>query len=470
MKNGNIQYAVCHLQRGSGNDAALSTHIERKTKDGKDYIPDNADPKRTRMNRELVRFPKGVADRTQAIQYRIANAGLHRKVGKNQTRDIRVMLTGTHERMTELCKEGRLDEWISANLKWLRRTFGVENVVSCVLHMDEKTPHLHATIVPITEAPRERRSREGERKNKVRKGPRLSADDFMTRANLRKYQDSYARAMKVFGLERGIVGSTAKHMANGDYYRNEAMRLDSELAKANAELEKTNEGRNAILAMFGKGELAESRKKLKDKDKEIADIKQKIKEIESAKAQLQLNHEQEKVRLRNAYQKEIEEAIRKAEEIEKNSKAKDGEIKRLKGQVESMRERIESLDRKAYPERYRLSSGAELVRHHIPNPYNPYLHIWTKVGDEEYDNVKDIDYFGAVWERYKKGEATIYELVNDTFEPQEQANSAQAQLLGATLMLVSGGPAQARVGTGSGGSQSDLPWNDRDKKRKGMKH
>ena len=50
----NIQYAVCHLQRGSGNDSGMSCHIERKTADGKVYIPDNADKTRTHLNRELI--------------------------------------------------------------------------------------------------------------------------------------------------------------------------------------------------------------------------------------------------------------------------------------------------------------------------------------------------------------------------------------------------------------------------------
>ena len=98
----NTQYAVCHLQRGSGNDSGMSCHIERKDAKGKKYVPDNADAGRTHLNRELVRFPEGVSNRTEAIQHRIDTAGLRRKVGKNQTKAIRVILTGTHEQMMEI--------------------------------------------------------------------------------------------------------------------------------------------------------------------------------------------------------------------------------------------------------------------------------------------------------------------------------------------------------------------------------
>ena len=52
--------------------------------------------------------------------------------------------------------------------------------------------------------------------------------------------------------------------------------------------------------------------------------------------------------------------------------------------------------------------------------------------------------------------------VSDT-EPQEQVNEIQAQLLGTAFMLASGGPAQAHVGTGGGGSQSNLLWGEKKK-------
>lgn len=41
----------------------------------------------------------------------------------------------------------------------------------------------------------------------------------MHRSMLTKYQDSYGEAMKGFGLERGIVGSIAKHVSNSTYYK-----------------------------------------------------------------------------------------------------------------------------------------------------------------------------------------------------------------------------------------------------------
>lgn len=455
----NTQYAVCHLQRGSGNDSGMSCHIERKDAKGKKYVPDNADAGRTHLNRELVKFPDGVSSRTEAIQHRINTAGLRRKVGKNQTKAIRIILTGTHEQMMKIANGGRLDCWIDANLKWLRDTFGNENLVSCVLHMDEKTPHLHATIVPIVTGERVRRKREGEKKYETKSGPRLSADDVMRRTRLHEYQNSYAAAMKPFGLQRGIVGSTAKHQANSDYYRQQVIRYEEDIAKLQADVEKAQEGRNTILSWFGKGDLAKAKKELSDKDEKIAELNRQIKALQAEKARLQEQHKSGIEKLRNGYQAEIDKAIRRAETAERQSKEKDAVIDR-------QRKQIGLLDRKANPQRYSLSSGAKLVRINVSNYRNPSLHIWTRVGEELFEDTKfQINY--DVAQRHFNGQITDEEFVNAVFEPQEQVNDIQTQLLGAAFMLTSGGPAQAHVGTGGGGSSSELPWND--KKSKGLK-
>ena len=452
----NTQYAVCHLQRGSGNDSGMSCHIERKDAKGKKYVPDNADAGRTHLNRELVKFPDGVSSRTEAIQHRINTAGLRRKVGKNQTKAIRIILTGTHEQMMKIANGGRLDCWIDANLKWLRDTFGNENLVSCVLHMDEKTPHLHATIVPIVTGERVRRKREGEKKYETKSGPRLSADDVMRRTRLHEYQNSYAAAMKPFGLQRGIVGSTAKHQANSDYYRQQVIRYEEDIAKLQADVEKAQEGRNTILAWFGKGDLARAKKELADKDRKIAELNKQIKALQAEKARLQERHNSDIGKLRDGYQKEIDAAIRKAEAAEQHSKEKDAVIDRL-------RKQIDQLNRKANPQRYSLSSGAELVRINVSNYRNPSLHIWTRVGEELFEDTKfQIDY--DVAQRHFNGQITDEEFVNAVFEPQEQVSTRQAELLGAAFTLAIGGPAQAHVGTGGGGSSSDLLWGEQKNK------
>ena len=219
-------YAVLHLEKAKGADGAMSTHIERTVH------PKNADSTRTHLNRELVQFPEGVKNRTEAIAHRIETAGIRRKVGTNQVKAIRVLLTGSNKDMKQMEADGQLDGWCNDSLQWLRETYGERNLVSAVLHMDEKTPHIHATIVPIVTGERRKaRKEEQNGKKKYRKkntqDVRLCADDVMARHKLKHYQDTYAQTMSKYGLQRGIDGSLAKHISTMQYYKELVEQQDS---------------------------------------------------------------------------------------------------------------------------------------------------------------------------------------------------------------------------------------------------
>lgn len=212
-------YISIQINKAKGSaDTGASDHIERKT------MPKNADPTRTHLNRELVEFPDGVADRTEAISHRIRTAGIRRKITADQVRAIRIVLSGTHEDLMRVQEEGKLDEWCADNLQWLHRTFGQENTVSAVLHMDEHTPHIHATVVPIVTGERRKaRKKQADGKRQYRKKAdtvRLCADDVLTREKLVAYHDSYAEAMAKYDLQRGVRGSEARHVSTAQYYRN----------------------------------------------------------------------------------------------------------------------------------------------------------------------------------------------------------------------------------------------------------
>ena len=232
-------YISIQINKAKGSaDTGASDHIERKT------IPKNADPTRTHLNRELVEFPDGVSDRTEAISHRIRTAGIKRKITPDQVRAIRIVLSGTHEDMMKIQDEGRLDEWCADNIRYFADLFGKENIVAAHLHRDEETPHIHITLVPIVKGERKRRKREEQAKKRYRKKPtdtvRLCADDIMTRLNLKSYQDTYAIAMAKYGLQRGIDGSKARHKSTQQYY-NETKKLADSLKAEVVDLQEQKE-------------------------------------------------------------------------------------------------------------------------------------------------------------------------------------------------------------------------------------
>lgn len=218
-------FVVLHMEKAHGSDSGTTAHIERF------IIPKNAAPTRTHLNRKLITYPDGIKDRSAAIQRRLEEAGLTRKIGNNQVRAIRINVSGTHEDMERIEKEGRLDEWCADNIRYFADLFGKENIVAAHLHRDEETPHIHVTLVPIVKGERKRRKREEQAKKRYRKKPadtvRLCADDIMTRLKLKSYQDSYAVAMAKYGLQRGIDGSQARHKSTTQYYRDTQRLADS---------------------------------------------------------------------------------------------------------------------------------------------------------------------------------------------------------------------------------------------------
>ncbi|MDR2950222.1 MAG: plasmid recombination protein [Prevotella sp.] len=221
-------YVVLHLDKSPGNEAAMTDHIERNV------IAPNVDPKRTHLNKELVSFPEGVTNRTDAIQRRIQTAGIGRSIGKNQVLVIRFILSGSTEDMLRIQAEGKLDDWCKDNMDWLKKEYGEKNVVAATLHLDEDVPHIHASVVPIVRGERRKKKTnkvqdvpKKQYKKKDVNRPRLCADDVMTKEKLIHYQDSYAEAMAKYDLVRGIKGSEARHISTSEFYRNQKVESDN---------------------------------------------------------------------------------------------------------------------------------------------------------------------------------------------------------------------------------------------------
>ena len=332
-------YAVLHLEKAKGADSGMSAHIERTIQ------PKNADPTRTHLNRELIQFPDGVSNRTAVIQHRLNTAGLKRKIGKNQIQAIRIVLTGTHTDMKQIEQTGRLDEWCKDNIDWLRKTYGADNVVSAVLHMDEETPHIHATIVPIVQTERKKQKKEQAVKKRYRTkapAPRLCADEVMSRANLIRYQDTYAEQMVAYGLQRGIKGSEAQHVSTHEYYRSliaqgeglqanitqlleehekaklviaEAEQAKKDLARIKAEA-KTEELKNSatktatsvlngVNSLLGGNKVSRLEKENAQLHREVENLNDQIESLRTDMQKMKDNHARELNRINEQHQQEV---------------------------------------------------------------------------------------------------------------------------------------------------------------------
>lgn len=179
----------------------------------------NADKEAQHPNREYLNHEK--TDYWTLAEARIREV-VTRKVRTDQVRAVEVIMTGSPEAFIR-GQDGRAadyskSQWAQDNLDFLKEKFGERNVVSFTLHQDEKTPHVHAVIVPITP------------------DGRLSAKDTFSRQSLRELQTDYAQAMTPYGMSRGIEHSQAKHQPMRRQYGQEAQqaRQVAELSQAPA--------------------------------------------------------------------------------------------------------------------------------------------------------------------------------------------------------------------------------------------
>ena len=220
---------TCKKPKTGAADGGLSAHIDREKWDGKEhkmvpFVPDSViHPELSHLNKEYL-LPPGMG-RTEAINKRIMEAGITRKIRDDQAKFLAFLCSSDRETMLRIYNEGRWQAWVDANISFMQKTFGKDNVVGCAGHMDEVTFHLHFTVVPIlagqaAERPDTKKQfekRNGKEKRRYKKQEvtaRLCAKDVFTPANAEQWQTDYALHMQAagFDLQRGEVGSQAKHM------------------------------------------------------------------------------------------------------------------------------------------------------------------------------------------------------------------------------------------------------------------
>lgn len=179
------KYAILRFEKHKGHPAApLEAHHERQ----KEKYASNSDidTEKSKYNFHIVK-PQGRY--YHFIKKRIEEAGCRTR--KDSTRFVDTLITSSPEFFKgKSIKETR--EFFQRAGDFLIDRVGRENIISAVVHMDEKTPHLHLTFVPLTE------------------DNRLCAKEIIgNRANLTKWQDDFYThmAQRYPDLERGETAS-----------------------------------------------------------------------------------------------------------------------------------------------------------------------------------------------------------------------------------------------------------------------
>ncbi|MCI9367813.1 MAG: plasmid recombination protein [Oscillospiraceae bacterium] len=228
------QHAILRFEkRKAGPAGALEAHHER-TKEQYASNPD-IDTSRSRDNFHIIRPTQKYR---REIDSRIKAAGCRTR--KDSTMFVDTLITASPEFFTGRSRR-EMQAYFTEAAAFMERKVGRGNIFSAVVHMDEKTPHLHLCFTPIT------------------KDRRLSAKEILgNRAQLSKWQDEFhAHMSKAFpALQRGesALVTKRKHIPTWLFKQSiDLTRQQRAIEKAISEIGVLNAGkkRDEVLELVG---------------------------------------------------------------------------------------------------------------------------------------------------------------------------------------------------------------------------
>ena len=152
-----------------------------------------------------------------------------RKVVRRRQRTIaQFILSGTHERMVELAfgnqplnlkkgadnsalvRQKAIEEWAKDVYNFMAKRYGEDNIISFYVHLDERSPHVHCSVVPVNED------------NRISwKSVFGDGREAESRSMTKLHDDLEEKVNKKWGLDRGsnMAETKAKHRSIEEYKR-----------------------------------------------------------------------------------------------------------------------------------------------------------------------------------------------------------------------------------------------------------
>ena len=209
---------ILRFSKQKGNPATkIEAHHER-TKDEYKRNPD-IDTSKSKNNIHLI----APQMRYKAeVDKRIKESGC--RVRKDSTRFVDTLITASPEFFWDMTHE-KMVEYFHRAVDFIKSKIRPDMIFSAVIHLDEKTPHLHLCFVPLTE------------------DNRLTAKEILgNRAKLSKWQDEFHEFMVNFypDIERG----TSATLTNRKHIPTHIFKSAAKLEKMQEEIEKVLKNTN----------------------------------------------------------------------------------------------------------------------------------------------------------------------------------------------------------------------------------
>ena len=269
-----MSYAIMRIAKVKApNIGGVDKHNERKNKN---YSNEDINTELTHLNYSLIECESYKSAINEQIQERYTSS---RSIRKDAVVGVEVLFTSDKEFFDKLTPEQeRL--YFEKSLEFLKDFAGEKNVISAVVHKDEKTPHLHCLFTPITN------------------DGRLHFKSFVDgKFEMQKLQDRYYNHIsQYFDLERGKSAEQTKrnHLSVAEY------KLETAINERELELERVSKNTEEI-----KSKNSDLETQKNELETQQNNINQALKDLEEFSKSLEKKkQEKEKEEKRNQELKE----------------------------------------------------------------------------------------------------------------------------------------------------------------------
>jgi hypothetical protein len=221
-----MSYLVCHVQKFKSSDVrGIQIHNQRESKNNKNK---DIDPQKTKLNYDLHN-PNPI-NYTQRVKEIIKEGYTGSRAIRKDAVVMNGILISSDNGFFKTLKPVEQKEFFNAAYEKIKDLYGEDKIVSAKVHMDETTPHMHVSLVPLIDGT-------------------LSSKKLFDRKALRKLQDEMPKYLKDkgFKIERGEENSENTHVDPNEYKRNEREKIRKEMEKEIKQLENEIRGLRADL-------------------------------------------------------------------------------------------------------------------------------------------------------------------------------------------------------------------------------
>lgn len=385
----------------------------------------NLDPTRTRLNFEIgkggvvkeVDQKTSIAKRIKAIleshDIKDPNIGIEDEDLKKKGVGIRthenIILQGSRETMRQLAfgdqqvdyehgadnshvtRSPEFEKWAIDMYNFMARKYGEENIAAFVAHLDETNPHIHCTLVPITESG-----------HLSYKEIFVGKDKYEYSQRKKQLHDELAKINKKWGLERGdsVALTGAQHKTYLQWLKEQILGN-----------KKTIEEQDETITRQST-EISEQKQQLYAINAEIKTAEKKLKSF--TKMLSNLNDQKEHLEIEITALEEMRDTGN--EEIEQQLKEKQQQLEEILGKISNREEQLTNVQQQLH--------DLAIKKHDLQKRYDDMKRQMNKelpdLLDKTQSEVNDT-FWEMAAEEMKKDYSAINEYISKNLDPKQQS-------------------------------------------------